>query len=669
MNTLFMIDTIENKDFEYEVILCKPTEEKIAVLNEIKNLGYNSAFPTTDEITFEVPYYITKHGKKIENPNFHLIKGDYLLLVNSLLDGKIVNSKYFIIDSPRESLQEYDTKSIHAYSREIELNKKTIRGYQFTSRRLYSINNEIDDEGEYRGVMNYVTTLTSWSIDTNSFSHPDIYKKFRSFDVSEQTLLDFLINDVQKSFGVVFLFDTVNKKIFAKRIEDLSTRRGLYISDKNYLKSITKDIKHDEIVTRLYCYGKNDLSIEGYNITGTRYIELFDFYKTTEYMTQGLINALDEYEELIKYHTEQNTFSNLVSELEGLRTEKEQLEDELFNLMYGYYDNTITLIDGLTQIEDKIDSRIKLQQDYDDLNILLYNKEIEVLNKQAEIDHDIVDFDILRKHPTYDYSHIVSKQSEIDDKQAEIEAFREIIKKENNFTVEQLKELDYFIREKIWIDNTYETVEELYVEGEEQLLRLAQPPIQFEISSVDFLSIVEGKLDKIKFLLGLGDIVTIAYDKFGIDIEVRLVGYTYNPDNHDLVLKFSNKNSLDDPYIQLAELQKNAITTSTTINMDKYKWDKSVDNTSQIKKIIEQDLDTAKNKVLSGQNQEQEMTRRGIWLYEKDEHGNIMPEQMRLISNMLVISDDHFKSAKLSITPTGFVGDKIKHKKISLRDE
>lgn len=646
----FLIDRISDEKMEFELILCKPNGEQVASLKEKLNFHYESQFPTTDEITFDIPYYITKHGMKTKNPNFDLIKGDYLVLVNRKQGDTVLNSKYFIIDTLKENLDEVEMKSIHAYSREYELNKKNIRGYNLTSRQLYSINNEIDAEGYQRGVMNYIMTLTSWTIDIPSFSRPEIVNKFRSFDISEQTVFHFLIEEVQQAFGVIFIFDTINKKIYAKTLEELSTNRGLYISDNNYLKTIIKEPKHDEVVTRLICEGKDGISINSVNPTGTNYIEMFDFYKTTDYMTQGLIDALNAYENLLKYHEDNKTFENLLNQLDQLQQEKILLEGELDNLINGYYSGA-TLIDGLKQIQDKIDSRIKQGLDYSDLNTLEHNKELEILNKQAQIDHNIIDPDIRRKHPSFNPSGIVSKQSQIDDKIQEIKSFNDLIKKENNFTHEQLVELDYYTREKVWSDSSYETAEELYEEAQKQIVKLAQPPVQFEIDVVDFLQIAEGKADRRKLVLG--DLVTIYYEKFGIDVVVRLVGFTYNPDSHELKLKFSNKASIDDPYLQLVELQRNAVTTSTTLDMSKYKWDKSEVNQSQIEQILTRDLEAQNNRVISGKDQEQIIDRRGIWLYSKDSQGNIEPEQIRIVSNSIVLSKDGFKSASTAISPEG----------------
>ena len=666
-----LIDNVLDFKIIYELILCKPDETQLCILDEAFNISYNAKFPTTDELEFSIPFYVNINNIKTINPNYSLINGDYLILLNrkNEFNNSIVNSKYFIIRNIKEIGGDKEIKNIHCYSREFELNNKLIREYKFTSRKIYSPINELDNDGYQRGVMNYITTLTSWSLDVDSFlNQVDLLNKYRAFDLSELTLFDFLINKIQKVYNCIFIFDTINKKISVKLIEDLNINNGLYINEYNYMKTINQEIKYDEIITRLYCYGKDGISINSINPTGVPYIENFDFFKTTTFMSQELINALNNYTILLD--TQNGTFSILYNELLTLYDIQRTLLGELNDLFAGKYifdldtEKDVLIENGLYQIQDAIDVAIKNNDDLTQLNIDLSNKELEILNKQAELDQSVFTLtpltnreieiiEILSKHLTFDYSGIISNQTNINNKLTEISNFRWLISKENpiNFTANNLIELDFFIREKTLSDSTYETVEDLYDEAINQLLKISNPPISFNIDVVDFLQIVEGKVDSSKLILG--NLVYISFDKFGIDIQVRLVGYSHNYDDKKLTLSFSNKNSLDDPYVYLVELQKNAITTSTTIDMSKFKWDKSQDNTNAISDLINNNINTTLQKVLAGKNQDIAMDRRGIWLREKDENGVFKPEQLRIINNAIVLSDNYFQSSKIAISPTG----------------
>ena len=63
-------------------------------------------------------------------------------------------------------------------------------------------------------------------------------------------------------------FDTENKKINLIDMDSRAKYRGLNINYSNFLQSINRKRSVDEMTTRLYVYGSEDLSIENVNPTG-----------------------------------------------------------------------------------------------------------------------------------------------------------------------------------------------------------------------------------------------------------------------------------------------------------------------------------------------------------------------------------------------------------------
>lgn len=584
---------------EYELILCKPDKTQIGVLNA-NNIIYEARFPTTDELTFSIPY-----GENY----YDLVKGDYLILLN--------DEKYFIIETPEEIGNGIEIKSVHCYSLEYMLNKKVVRKYNLPSRRLYTLTDELDSDGYSLGVMNHVKTLTSWKLDTNSFlNFTGLGSTYRSFDVSEKSLFEFLINDVQSAFECVFLFDTLTKTISVKTLDQLQGNKGLYISEGNYIKTINKQIKNDEIKTRLYCYG-NDISINGINPTGTSYIEDYTFYKHVDYMSQALIDALNAYEANIDFNS--TTYSNLLDDLSILGSEMSILQTNLANAKTS-----------LEIAQDNLDVAISKSQSLSQLNIELTNAENEVEYRQSLVN---------------------TKQNEINAKYVEINNYRDSIDISNYInTAELIEEFDNFIKEATWNDENYIDSIDLLEAGKKKLSKLSTPPLLFEIEIVDFLQAVECQHDWHKLVLG--DIVYVEFPKFNVDIEVRLIGYTHDPKNKSLKLNFSNKSSIDDPYVYFNDLISNAITSSSTLNMNKKDWDNKA-NTSVITELRNENINATLQNVLAGKNQSVVTDRRGIWLTEKDENGLILPEQMRIINNAIVLSKDNWQTASLALTPDG----------------
>lgn len=606
MTEQLIIDIDKNVSIpEYELILCKPNKSELCVINA-NNIVITPEFANIDELTFQVPLYIMDEHKKVKNPTFDLIKGDYLIQFNG--------SKYFIITNVKkestESGEEY--KSISCFSKEFELVNKNIVDYVADSRKLYDPLDTKDDNGLEWGIMNYIEKLTSWKID---YVKPSLMERRRSFNITRQNLIE-VFKDIQTTYGCLFQFDTVNKLINIYEVTDLGVDRGLYISDENYIKSITEDIKHNEIKTRLFLYGRDNVSINKLNPTGTFYLDNFNFYKTTDYMSQELINALNNYDILLQ--SKQGEFEGYLSELKTLNDQLDTKETELFNLQID-----------LAIINDNIDTKIKNNQTYSDLNTQKENKQIEIDSKQSEIN-------TLNSQVTIIENSIANLRSQV--------------KSENNFTQEQLEELDYFIKEETYSDSNYteENVEELYEKGQEILNKISQPPIEFSMDIVDFLSIVECQHDWDKLVLG--DIVTIQHESLGVDIQVRLVGYSHDVDSNSLTLKFSNRNSIDDPSVYLKDLLSQMSSTSTQVDFSRFKWSQyDEDKKSDIILYVDSELDAARNKILAGRNQDVEVGERGIICKDP----NNPNQQIRILNNIIAMTNDGWKTAKLAINANG----------------
>ncbi len=601
----------------YELTLLKPDRTIVAYLEEAYNIVYSPQLASVDELEFKIPYKIMDGNASIKNPNWELVRGDYLICLN--------NEQYFIIDTPQNEGNEKDSKTIHCYSLEYELNKKVVRGYKADSRSLYDIANSIDEKGIPRGILNYITQLTSWSIN---HIDPPLLTKFRSFDISESTVLEVLIN-IQKTFGCLLQYDTVNKQINVHEIQNIGENKGLFITEENYIKTIGEEIKHDEIVTRLYVYGKDNLSIGAVNPTGTNYIEAFDFYKNENYMTTSLITALNQYEQLLTEKT--GDYDDPLSTPNTIQYYLYWLEqyDELLTVKKDEID---ALESELKVIEDNIDVAITTGQNYSALNAQKNMKEQEITVREAERD------DIKNSIKAFETS---------------LENLKELLSKESNFTAGQLVELDYFIREKVWSDSNYADIKELYQEGTKVLYRSNQPPVQFSIDIIDFLRIVECQHDWNKLVLG--DLINIQYSRFNLDIQVRLIAYTHDIDNNNLTLELSNKESLDNPYIYLNDLLSKAASTSATLDMSKYKWDKSEDNENTLQQYMINALDTAKQKVLAGKDQNIVIDEHGIHLQDVTN----AQEQIRMINNVIAFTKNNWQNASLAITPSGIVAESI----------
>ena len=217
----------------------------------------------------------------------------------------------------------------------------------------------------------------------------------------------------------------------------------------------------------------------------------------------------------------------------------------------------------------------------------------------------------------------------------------------------KLQILDSFIYEDTWSNENYYNAVELYNNAWKVLKKKNEPIIDFEIEVVDFLNVVECQHDWDKLILG--DFINVYYDKFSVDDEVRLVGLTHGIDNNALSLRFSNQEDRQSSESQVASILNDAQLTTSMVEAFKHQWDLSLSNQDQVSKIMNSVLDTTKNRLVSGRNQNITIDERGIWLKDMEDDN----EQLRMLNNVLAMTTDGWKSVSLAVTPRGIVGENI----------
>lgn len=167
----------------------------------------------------------------------------------------------------------------------------------------------------------------------------------RSFDAkTDGNGYDFMVNEVEEAFEVVFEFDFLYHTIKVKTLEDITKPTSIYLSFQNVINSIDIKENAEDIVTVMTCEG-DDLDIRTVNPMGTNYIVDFSYYKKlvnddgVEYpwMSKELIEALDDWEaEFEKWRQDDSSrtghtkgYSTLVKEIQELYTQKSQSDADI----------------------------------------------------------------------------------------------------------------------------------------------------------------------------------------------------------------------------------------------------------------------------------------------------------------------------------------------------
>lgn len=603
---------------DYDLVLCKPYDEPVMSLNrKIGDLNYKGTFLGTDEVHFTVPYYLSAEDKEsnIKNPVWDEIKGEYLVRVKNLFISKD-EYKVFVVKNVSESSDENGEiqKSVVLYSRENQLTDKKIVDYNGDSRLMYDPLNRVDDNGLEIGFLNHIFNRTSWKIGTVSSS---LASKYRALSINNSTMLK-AIQDAGKTFDCVFSFDTINKLINVHTLSEMGSNNDAYLSNRNFIKSLKKQIKNDEVKTRLYLYGKDKMSIQKINPLGQSYIDNFNYFKNTDYMTQDLIDALNSYDTF--YNSKKGLFESAVDALS-------QIDAEIEPLMLALFEKETEL----TQLEDNAD--LYMVGDPNQYNIVkgqIQAKKNEIANVKSQI------------------------QAKEDAKAAQmviIENLREDMAKEKHFTASQLNLLDSFVKEETYINNDYveEQLQELLDFGVKTLNRISTPSVTFDIDVIDFLTLLEYQGEWKKF--NLGDLVRIKNEELNFNILVRFVGYEHNYNDNSLKLKFTNKDSLEDSSFYLEEILSGLNSTASTVNWNRFDWAKGKDAQTSLEQYIENNLDLAKQKIISGDNQKTVIDERGIWLVKENPNGSTDPNQIRMVNNVIALTNDNWDNVEVAISP------------------
>ncbi len=906
--------------------LCKPNRQTIAELKSAYNINTTDNYGGLDELSFQISYVIEKYQEYVRNDQAYLIRGHYLIRYEADQTDPDSNQpikiiKYYIISKPKNIASDgKEIKQVHCYLLPYQFKNKIIRSYSGT-KKLYDILG-VD------GVLNdTLLAKTDWTV---GYVDSDIANKYRTFDVSQKSLLDFLF-ELQDTYSAIIEFDTVNKTISFKKNENIGRDRGFSIEYGKYLKSIDEDPDFDNVFTRLYAYGKDNLNIRRVNPTGMDYIDSLDYYmypferdinrnviKHSNYMSDELCHAILDHQELVESKSGQ--FTGLFSQKEDLQTtltakenEMQTLQDDMdiildnmdlqqssgtitnYDLTYigtpitkttsltstnkyavlckvSSVDNLTITLDGIvktlnvdtwtmlnkitnvtTSVFDisginsnanvKI-SYVKITDEEYDASVyatdkivtpstkptlsasgttstlpidtyfvsytwvgvdgetlsspeesieITYGQQIDVvlptfpsnvtsaniyisgististkqgntttttyvqsiplvvgtnkpiksvLNqysvgyKQSQIDAMQVEIDNINSQISAlqfditistgsnasgnlkfkidsneilvavvngdsDISIANKIQSTINNQanyiatvstnvvtvkyctantsvdviftdnstgvvatigsktkigvDSQISALRYEISTDNpdNFTGEQILELNEYIHETVWSDSNYSNDVDLYEDAKEELFKISQPLISYEIDIVDFLKAVICQKDWNK--LNLGDTITIKYPNFGINIKAKIISIDHNIDDNSINLKIANNKDIKSGFLTLKDMLKNSVNTTTSVDISKFKWDQSQDNTSKINDLINNTWSAISRKIVAGVNESVEISGRGIVITSPDDPNKKVIFQ----SGIIALSSDGGITWRTALTGDYIVAEQI----------
>ena len=210
---------IFNRQDEPPFILCNPSGEQIYSLRSAPKKEVVRRFNAISEVNLTIP----KEVNEVEIPGYEYLKQKRLILVDDDTSG------YFIItDVSEDSDGSVPTKTIKALSYEFALVTKKLSAFGGT----YPIYDILTPDDSLLGEI--IARAPAWSIgEVDS----ELLAKYRTFDVADMNIYDFLVNDVEEAYDCVIIFDTLNKTISAKTLDNVTVDTDVYMSHDNLINT------------------------------------------------------------------------------------------------------------------------------------------------------------------------------------------------------------------------------------------------------------------------------------------------------------------------------------------------------------------------------------------------------------------------------------------------
>lgn len=484
----------------------------------------------------------------------------------------------------------------------------------------------------------------SWSV-----GHVDatLANKQRSFDEDDVDVYSFLTGDVSEAFNCLFIFDTFNMTVSAYDLDNYGDDTNIYVSMDNLAQSMTETIDENSIITCYRVNGGDGIYINEVNPNSTNKIYNFEYYLPE--MEESIQNKVKAYNE--KYQSLKPQYEEIMKRLgvqigviQDLET---RLPDSLDSKDWTKY--------GLEFLDSKVKSFKNIDEVYcaqgmnkpDSFNYNLYQQNLENLNSvTAEYNKRKTEVD----SATEVYNSIIAERNAV---QSQLDM-------DKWFTKDEWKTLDSYVVEETYSNDNYITTDnttdterfdierQLYDVAWKDLSKKCKPQYQYSSTLSNVLTIPQFK-GFLKYFQ-LGNFIRMATD-YDTVVKLRLISFTvdYN-DTSKIDVTFSDAIRVHDIYEDASSIQAQANSAAMSFQFNKDQYDKSVNQSNFVEEMRKYGLDVATVQIQNAKNQSQVWDETGMTFRQwNNERNDFDPEQIKIINNMMVFSDDGFQTSKMAI--------------------
>ncbi|MBQ7718743.1 MAG: hypothetical protein IJT38_05530 [Clostridia bacterium] len=200
----------------------------------------------------------------------------------------------------------------------------------------------------------------------------------------------------------------------------------------------------------------------------------------------------------------------------------------------------------------------------------------------------------------------------------------------------------------------YQVEWELYKYGIDCLNKLSHPSYSFDIDAANFLMLEE--FDAFAKKLTLGDKLYLSIKSANNTdadvIEPIFIGVTIDFENpQSFKLNFGDKYNLASSMFELSDLLEQSVSMGKTVDTSRFNYNNFIDSgaSTVVKEFIRSALDVSKNAILSSNGMSITWDSSGIKCKKQSVGGGYDPEQLAIINNSIVFTDDAWNTAKMAI--------------------
>lgn len=296
-----------------KIYLCDFNLHPLMVLNGVdtKSVEYSCHVKDYDELTFDVDEYIIINGKKVKSLGYDLLLPYMTIYLEDL--------GMFQIQNPKTSNDgNSEKKSITAYSLEKEFEDKNWLNFKCNTGDKDSLEqvaeNNLNELGYAKEFVTFynknkhdlsfihllLEKLPGWSVDDDDIDPVLWTRKLPAITQDNTNLYALCCSYIAPRMEILFLFDTIHRKIKAIAKENLNDKKyesTVFISYRNLAQSIDIDVDEDSIFTRFNVRGDDDLNVINCNY-GDYYVMNLDYFMCSPYMSDELLVKVKKW---IKY--------------------------------------------------------------------------------------------------------------------------------------------------------------------------------------------------------------------------------------------------------------------------------------------------------------------------------------------------------------------------------